>query len=56
MIILMPSKLFPLLTTSCFLQTHPGSMDISWGIVATSSLEGCTHRLSMYAVMHVIKL
>ena len=37
MIILMPSKLFPLLTTSCFLQTHPGSMDISWGIVATTS-------------------
>ena len=47
-----------------------GSVDISWGIVATTSLEGCTHRLSMQvtayilgtivtrmcAVMHAIKL
>ena len=23
-----------------------GSVDISWGIVATTSLEGCTHRLA----------
>ena len=23
-----------------------GSMEISWGIVATTSLEGCTHRLA----------
>ena len=23
-----------------------GSIDISWGIVATTSLEGCTHRLA----------
>ena len=25
--------------------TNPGSVDISWGIVAITSLEGCTHRL-----------
>ena len=29
-----------------YFAANKGSMEISWGIVATTSLEGCTHRLA----------
>ena len=33
--------------------TYFGSVDISWGIVATTSLEGCTHRLPMLVTAYI---
>ena len=46
----MMTLVHPLFTFYPFTFLHfylfTGSVDISWGIVATTSLEGCTHRLA----------